>query len=127
MASVAATTVAIATHFSAATASPTPPVSEVTTHSFAQDDVLQLFSPSAGSAAPAVALAPSSPLRLSGIALSSRSTDSRALVQLGDSPARPYAVGATLPNGATVQRIERRSITIEHAGQTQQLELPKQP
>ena len=106
-----------------------PPVSDSALPSIDRAAVQQLFALAGSSATPSArpVHAGSSTLQLDGIVFSSQAQHSRAIVQLAPGQVQAFAVGSSLPDGRRVQAIGPRHVELEQHGQTQTLQLPRQP
>lgn len=87
-----------------------------------------LFGRADPTAAPVIVDAPDTQLNLTlrGIAAASRDEASRALIAGPDGRERVYAVGATLPGGATVNRVLPDRVLLERRGTLETLRLPRE-
>lgn len=87
-----------------------------------------LFGRAESGAVPVVVDAPDTQLNLTlrGIAASDRDDYSRALIAGPDGRERVYAIGATLPGGATVHRVLADRVLLDRRGTLETLRLPRE-
>jgi general secretion pathway protein C len=87
-----------------------------------------LFGRADAGAAPVIVDAPDTQLNLTlrGIAAAGRDEYSRALIAGPDGRERVYAIGATLPGGATVHRVLPDRVLLDRRGTLETLRLPRE-